>query len=587
MISKTQAKQTLVFAICVIVLCACGSGGSGNGIQENIPNASLDISGTWLSNCYYDEGVYTVDQFTFSDNTVEISFRSYSSDNCSDSLVDEDVVDATYEVGRAIKTVTGRDAVEIDYTITYQGQTFVVPDLISLNGNNFYYGKATDSLSRPDDIDLNIIMTKKTWTFADISKDYGGTIFPFNAKSPEVAFDTQGNAIAVWNHDYYESRHLWFNYYSADDGSWGVPLQLETNTGDVSLQQIKFDSNNNATVVWRQGYTHVEGYNIWAIRYESDSASWGSQHKLEKEKGNISYPRIAIDDIGNVMAVWTQRSLGESNYNLWFNRFNAQTGLWGTAELIELNEGDASQLDIAADPSGNVTAVWQMYGEGQFNVWVNRYDVNQSKWGTKRLLETDNAGVASVPQVAMDKNGNTLALWQQHNGIERNIYSSRYNDISDTWSSPVVIDSEAGEAWLPEFAFDQQGNAQAVWFHKGIGVVQDTVWSSRYNTSTKRWQLPVQISSNNEQTVKFPQISADHEGNAIAVWQHHDGAKYNIWMNRYNVTENKWGTAELIESQNKYDSRFPKIAMSNQANAIAVWQQYDGDKYGIRAKIFE
>jgi len=583
-----QTGKSLVVAIFVIALCACGGGAGGeeNSSENMVSTASLDIVGTWLSNCYYDEGVYTVDQFVFSENTVEISFKSFSSDTCTGSPVDEEVIDASYKVRRAIKTVSGRDAVEIDYTITYQGQTFVVLDLISHEGNKFYYGNATDSPSRPEDVDTNIIMTKKTWSFANISKNFTGTTLDLDATKPEVAFDTQGNAIAVWSHEFFESRHIWFNYYSSDNESWGEPMQLENNTGHASFPQIKFDSHNNATVVWYQGYSHVGDYTIWAIRYDSDTATWGSQQKLEKDKGNISYPQIAIDDAGNVMAAWSQRSEGEVYFNLWSNRYDAQTGLWGTAELVESAPGHTSQLKIASDPAGNVTAVWQKGGHvGQLNVWANRYDINQNKWGTERLLETDDSGIASVPQVAMDINGNTLAIWQQHDGVERNIYSSSYNIASDTWSKPAVIDSEQGEAWLPKFAFDQQGNAQAVWLHQN--GLQDNVWTSRYNASIKSWEQPVQIESNNELEAKFPEISVDQEGNAIAVWQHHDGLKYNIWMNRYSVIENGWGDGERIESQNEYDARYPKIAMSSQGKSMAVWEQYDGDEYSIRAKIFE
>ncbi|TPW09101.1 MAG: hypothetical protein FD130_2655, partial [Halothiobacillaceae bacterium] len=47
-------------------------------------------------------------------------------------------------------------------------------------------------------------------------------------------------------------------------------------------------------------------------------------------------------------------------------------------------------------------------------------------WGVAGLIETDNAGSASSPQVAIDANGNALAVWHQSDGTRYNIWANRY-----------------------------------------------------------------------------------------------------------------------------------------------------------------
>ena len=47
-------------------------------------------------------------------------------------------------------------------------------------------------------------------------------------------------------------------------------------------------------------------------------------------------------------------------------------------------------------------------------------------FGTAALIETDNAGDASSPQVAIDTNGNALAVWRQSDGTRYNIWANRY-----------------------------------------------------------------------------------------------------------------------------------------------------------------
>ena len=47
-------------------------------------------------------------------------------------------------------------------------------------------------------------------------------------------------------------------------------------------------------------------------------------------------------------------------------------------------------------------------------------------WGTAALIETDNAGGASTPQIAIDASGNALAVWSQSDGTRDNIWANRF-----------------------------------------------------------------------------------------------------------------------------------------------------------------
>ena len=84
---------------------------------------------------------------------------------------------------------------------------------------------------------------------------------------------------------------------------------------------------------------------------------------------------------------------------------------WGTAALIETdNAGEAYEPQIALDASGNALAVWQQFDGARYNIWANRYTA-ATGWGTAALIETDDAGDARDPQIAFDANGNALAVW--------------------------------------------------------------------------------------------------------------------------------------------------------------------------------
>ena len=99
---------------------------------------------------------------------------------------------------------------------------------------------------------------------------------------------------------------------------------------------------------------------------------------------------------------------------------------WGTAELIETdNAGDAQYPQIATDAAGNALAVWYQSDGTRFNIQANRYTAG-SGWGTAELIETDNAGSAYDPQIAIDAAGNALAVWNQWGVFHINIWANRF-----------------------------------------------------------------------------------------------------------------------------------------------------------------
>ena len=102
--------------------------------------------------------------------------------------------------------------------------------------------------------------------------------------------------------------------------------------------------------------------------------------------------------------------------------FTTEDGIWGSATLIEIdNAGSVSSPQIAIGNNDNALAVWQQFDGTRYNIWANRFD--GSSWGSATLIETDNAGNAETPQIAIGNNGNALAVWEQYDGTRNNIWN--------------------------------------------------------------------------------------------------------------------------------------------------------------------
>ncbi len=346
-----------------------------------------------------------------------------------------------------------------------------------------------------------------------------------SAISPQIVLDSAGNALAVWQQFDGTDYDIWANRYQPDFG-WGTAVLIEANdTGDAYYPQIALDSAGNAIAVWQQ--SDGTRNDIWANRY-LPGFGWGTPELIETDNVESAYvPQIAVDSAGNAIAVWNQYD--GMRFNIWANRYVAGSG-WGTAELIETdNVGDATNPQIALDSAGNAIAVWHQFDGTRNNIWANRY-IADSGWGTAELIETDDTENARFPQIAVDAAGNAIVVWHQFDGARNNIWANRY--IADSgWGTAELIETDnAGSAYYPQIAMDSAGNAIAVW-HQNDGA-RYNIWANRY-VAGSGWGAAELIETDNVGDATNPQTALDSTGNAIAVWRQSDGTRSNIWANRW------------------------------------------------------
>ena len=201
-----------------------------------------------------------------------------------------------------------------------------------------------------------------------------GPIDSLNASTansnPHVALDGAGNAIAVWHRPDGSWDSIWSSRYVAGTG-WGAPVLIETdNTNSAREARVAFDTNGNAMAVWIQS----DGLrnNVLANRYTA-GVGWGSAVLIETDNaGPAMEARIVFDGSGNATAVWSHRDAAGFTTNIRANRWTAATG-WGTSVLIDNFPDVARAPQIGVDGLGNVVAVWAQEDIPRTNIWANDF----------------------------------------------------------------------------------------------------------------------------------------------------------------------------------------------------------------------
>jgi hypothetical protein len=366
------------------------------------------------------------------------------------------------------------------------------------------------------------------------------------------------------------------------------PWPIDIPAISADSQRIVVDRFGNVTAVWIQviftGASYE--YRIYTRHYDITSGTWGNDaEQIDSDIGNASQPQVCVDRFGNVTAIWSQN---DGTYDsIYARRYDITLHKWvGTAERID-NDPAATRNSysphIAVDSAGNVTAVWlQMAAGPSYDICARRYDFASGWVGTAEQIDNYPGVLGNVGHVniASDPSGNVTAIWSQYDGISFGMYARRCS--SGTWAgSSEKIDTyqtETGNSYSPQIAADSAGNVTAVWQLYEGGVIS-RIYARRYDITSGKWvgDYAEQIDNNPLVTgyANPPQIVVDSAtGVVTAIWDQSDNNYYRILARR--CSSGAWvGTAEEIDSSSvSEDALNPQVAVdSTTGNVTAVWQQ--------------
>lgn len=290
------------------------------------------------------------------------------------------------------------------------------------------------------------------WSGAELVE----TISSGAAVHPQVAIYPNGDAVAVWQQFEGSNRNIYANRLTA--GVWGVPDLLETtdyvpggypSAGRAEAPQIAVGANGDAVAVWEQRDNSATGRHIYANRLSS--GVWGGADLVDLGTGIAWDPQVAVAPNGDAVVVWDQ------DPNISARRLTS--GVWEEEQdLLNTPSGGAGHPQVAIDPSGNAVVTWEQFDLGLQNIYANQF--TSGVWGGQALLETADGGDASGAFVAVDPNGDAIAVWGQLvcAGSSRNTYSNRLT--SGAWGQAELIETiDGGRVDPTGVGVDANGNA--------------------------------------------------------------------------------------------------------------------------------
>ena len=440
-------------------------------------------------------------------------------------------------------------------------------------------------------------------------------------RTPRVAYDAAGNALAVWDADNVGavgSSILWSRRPAG--GAWTVPAKIPDwfpPPPDPSLGISVHDPvlavapNGNAIAAWRA--MSYQGAHVMSSTF-TPATGWTTPVFLWRKHpdmpGGAVDVRIASDSTGNVLVVWAASGV------IFYNRYTPGSG-WvdsatveGMGRMVSKLIGPATEPEMALNPAGQAVAIWRQGIDASpdlphdYDLWSSRNDMTTDTWTAPQQVEDADSTSFYGKSLVIDAGGTATALWSDYDGTRLHIRASRL--VADLWSPPSIVESgntsDTGFAMDPHAVVDGNGNIMVVWQQGDIDAAKFV--ASRYVPGTVWGGQQVIGDYVGSSSVIFSTelvLAGNSAGHVVAVWTlpgciqaENVPCATDVIANEYNPANGTWGAEEVIDKEYEFpgdvdgNASSPWVAVDSAGNAVAAWDQ-DGalTTDGIRSSVFE
>jgi len=291
--------------------------------------------------------------------------------------------------------------------------------------------------------------------------------------------------------------------------------------------------------------------------------SWSAPETVEESRIAIIV-RTALDPKGNALLVWDDLE-GEVNAK----RYDAAKQTWSDSERLDPDNPDDSAIpDLAMDGNGDAIAVWQRQSQvdDTRSVWTNRYDASKGSWGQATPIA--NSDLVLAPQVVMDRAGNALLAFTRSE-IGASVMTARFDVKLGGWSAATpIVPAQGLLAGAPQLAMAPGGTAVAAWADGDLDA--STIWAARYDSKSASWQ-DAQVIGTRPGTAQPTSVSINEAGTAVAVWVQVEDEKISVYTSRTEWKPAGWSAPERLDLEGHGDAFRPRIALDEAGNALAIW----------------
>lgn len=391
-----------------------------------------------------------------------------------------------------------------------------------------------------------------------------------NASNPCVGMDGNGNVVAAW----LEEAALMANTLPVN-GSWGTAYALsESNASEPSLV---VDPAGNATVIWVQS-------GVVMTAFMPVGSTWGVPQALSGT--GSSSPQISVRPNGDLAAIWVTNGAVQAA----MRSFDSS---WSAVSTLASSGGSSPQIGVGS--GGTVVAVWHSVNPVSSISNINSAVAQIGGTFSTASIISDPSVNSDYPQVAVDSNGNALAIWFSYSvtGVQYTdvVLQSSTLPMSSSWSTPVKVSSPGRfnpATLMSKVLFTQSNSAVAIWTNS----FGESFYGINSSQTTDRQNWDAQVTLAYDTYAYSADVAVNSISDAFGIYMSSTYGTFPIAITALEthvatINNDYWSNANTLSGE--VQNAFPRIAavVANDPNAyaVALWVNFDGTNTSIQSSV--
>ncbi|PIS30812.1 hypothetical protein COT42_02390 [Candidatus Saganbacteria bacterium CG08_land_8_20_14_0_20_45_16] len=370
-----------------------------------------------------------------------------------------------------------------------------------------------------------------------------------NQNFAQLISDNAGGAIVVWQ-DYRNGNAdiLAQRFDQSGNALWanGGVYVCSASAGQFN-PQITSDGQGGAIITWHD-YRNAIGEDIYAQRLNSDGQIlWEKDGvSIVSVAGTQWYPKIASDNAGGAIIVWSDSRTSSSDKNIFAQRINSQgISLWqkdGLPVCSTANNQESPNLIVADD---QIIIAWNDARSGNNDVYAQKLDLNGSvQWAADGVALCSFPYPQENPAIASDGNGGAIAVWTDSRTEKANLYAQRISDSGNIlWAeNGIPVAASLNQQGAPLIKKASPDDWLIVWEEDHPWRQKKDLLGQKINSAgTRLWGSGQPIVEAN-QNQESPSLTASASGELVVVWQDKRFGNTDLYAQKINLNGNRlWG----------------------------------------------
>ncbi len=303
---------------------------------------------------------------------------------------------------------------------------------------------------------------------------------------------------------------------------------------------VAVDAVGNAVVVYEQGNQ------IWANRYDAKSNIWGTPGAIDSRNIAQYAPRVAVDKSGIYLAVWYLPN-DATNMGLW--QSTSSDGIhWSASSAITRTNAVTAALSM--NSKGAAIVAWTQVVNNLYTAAASIRSTASGAWSTAQILRPGDDSGDRNPVVAMSETGDAFVGWTQSEGGTADYISVwERSYVSGAWQPAALLETEdGGPSYGIGISANATGDAIVTWFDVTGNPATMELWSRRYTHggTFAAAQSIIQATSLDYQIA--PSVTLDDSGVATSAFGVMIGSSYEVFTSQSKPSDAAWPTPTQMET---------------------------------------